>query len=190
MTERRSSAISVGERGTDAVSSYSLRSSTRLDTWTCTRCSMRRKASVEREEPLLSSCSMYSCICRTVRWMLYRSTDRILTDCAKTRWRKTCMTSGGFGNTTWTICASSPTVARISLNNCWRPFSVLGGVESGSFSVFQLQCHGHLSIHRHHQVNSQFGVRIEVVNLADSVYKEVVLVDVYLNARSTAIEVL
>lgn len=38
----------------------------------------------------------------------------VLTTCANTRWRKTCMTVAGCGKTAVTICASCPTVMRIS----------------------------------------------------------------------------
>ena len=94
------------------------------------------------------------------------------------------MTSGGFGNTTWTIWASSPTVARISLNNSCRPFSVLGGVESGSLSVFHL-CKLWYEVRKERpsrDMHLQFRISVKIVYSSDSVYEEIVLIDVYLNA--------
>lgn len=63
----------------------------------------------------------------------------MLTDCANTRCRNTCITRGGLGKTAWTIVASSRTVPRISSNNSTSPRSVCGGLESGSGSACHLE---------------------------------------------------
>ena len=60
------------------------------------------------------------------------------TDCAKTLCRNTCITTGGFGNTAFTICVSVSTVARISVNNSSNPRSVFGTVALGSGTAFHL----------------------------------------------------
>lgn len=49
------------------------------------------------------------------------------------------MTTGGLGNTAFTICASVSTVPLISEKSSVKPISVLGGVESGSGNVFHLE---------------------------------------------------
>lgn len=61
-----------------------------------------------------------------------KAPEEQLTTCSNTRCKNTCMTAVGFGNTAFIICASSLTVARISLNNAVRPGSEVGGGVSGS----------------------------------------------------------
>jgi hypothetical protein len=58
--------------------------------------------------------------------------SRVITDWANTRCKKTCITREGFGNTTCTIWASWPTVARISRSNSVRLDSLLGEIVLGS----------------------------------------------------------
>lgn len=92
------------------------------------------------------------------------------------------MTSGGLGKTTCTICASSPTVARISLKSSDSPLSFLGGVAFGSDSFFHLYSSQFNVRHLHLCDSIQFGILIEVVDLSDTINEEIVLVDIYLNA--------
>ena len=67
------------------------------------------------------------------------STNVRPTDWAKTRCKNTCITTGGFGKTALTICASVSTVALISENKSVSPSSVFGGLASGSGIEFQLR---------------------------------------------------
>jgi hypothetical protein len=106
----------------------------------CTSCSTRRYAKSDMDVARWSSCS----ICCWI-WEFrgqkgkYQRPGLALTDCAKTRCRNTCMTTGGFGNTALTICASVSTVARISTKSSVNPVSLLGALASGSGRVFHLQ---------------------------------------------------
>lgn len=59
--------------------------------------------------------------------------------CANTRWRNTCITTAGFGNTAVMIWASWPTVTLISSYKLDRPGSDLGAGDSGSGKRSQLR---------------------------------------------------
>ena len=80
-------------------------------------------------------------------------------------------------------------MARISLKSSRSPFSVFGGVESGSFRVFQLT--QVVSTRLLEEVERlQFRISIEVVNLSYSVDKEIMLVHINLYTRRSPIEIL
>ena len=112
---------------------------------------------------------------------------RVITDCANTRCKKTCITKGGFGNTACTICASWPTVPRISLSNSVRLDSLFGGIVSGSAKERHLrayQCPASDVVIKYRQ-NGIITLHV----LLDTVEKKVMLVHIYLHAGCTAIEV-
>ena len=110
-----------------------------------------------------------------------------LTDCANTLCKNTCMTTDGFGKTAFTICASVSTVPLISVNNSANPSSVLGGVVSAFGNAF----------HLHRELNPKFLI-IKKRHQQDCIIlgqlipyivdEEIMLIDVNLNARRSAIE--
>lgn len=113
-----------------------------------------------------------------------------LTDCANTRWRNTCITYGGFGNTAWMMRYSCSTVYRISSKRFVSPGSSLGTGAPGSGSEVQLRDLNLVHGRKRRTTSSHIAIfdLAEICHLSFR-YEKVVLVHVYLNARRAAIEI-